>query len=174
MSSFGIGGTNAHVVLEEAPPQTCADNGRDWQLILLSAKSGPAPNAMAANLAAHLQANLELNLADVAFVLASGRWCFPTAGSSSGRTVDEAVQGLDRSDEGTGSFEHRPVTFMFSGQGAQYVDMGGELYRKESLFRRELDQCAEMLEPHLRLDLRRPVSRSQAPMRPIGNWHRLR
>src|SRR6185436_6756630 len=76
VSSFGIGGTNAHVVLEEAPPQEPSGPARPWQLLVLSARSSAALERQTANLAAYLRANPEANLADIAYTLQIGRRLF--------------------------------------------------------------------------------------------------
>jgi acyl transferase domain-containing protein len=74
VSSFGIGGTNAHVVLEEAPPRAASTAPvRAWQLLVLSGRSAAAVEAMSAELAQHLLAHPEQQLADVAYTLQSGR-----------------------------------------------------------------------------------------------------
>ena len=73
ISSFGIGGTNAHVILEEAPPQQPSGKDRQSQLLVLSAKTESALNAAAANLAEYLKSHADVNLADVAYTLQVGR-----------------------------------------------------------------------------------------------------
>src|SRR5690606_6015497 len=72
-SSFGIGGTNAHAVLEEAPPPAPAGPSRAWQLVPLSAQSAQALEELTAALAHHLLAHPEVALADVAHTLQAGR-----------------------------------------------------------------------------------------------------
>ena len=72
LSAFGIGGTNAHAVLEEAPPRSPSGPSRPWQLLVLSAKSEAALSQMASNLAAHLRTD-QAPLADVAYTLQVGR-----------------------------------------------------------------------------------------------------
>jgi amino acid adenylation domain-containing protein len=156
VSSFGIGGTNSHVVLEEAPPPLPAGAARDWQLLVLSARTGSALDRLAASLAAHLRRHPDLPLADVAHTLQTGRKRLSHRRVLTARTSEEAAavlaggQGLDRAEEAT----RRPVVFLFPGQGSQYAGMGRELYEREELFRREVDRCAEILAPHLGLDLR--------------------
>ncbi|OAD19106.1 polyketide synthase type I, partial [Candidatus Thiomargarita nelsonii] len=167
VSSFGIGGTNAHVVLEEAPEQLPVisyqqkkgDTCRPWQLLVLSAKTSPALETATTNLAEHLKQHPEINFADVAYTLNIGRKVFEHRRMLVCRTVDEATETLSTLDP-KGLFtqvqEHkaRPVVFMFSGQGSQYVNMALELYQLEPRFREQVDQCAEILKPHLNLDLR--------------------
>ncbi len=167
VSSFGIGGTNAHVVLEEAPraappavaPAAPAATAARWQVLPLSGQTPTALEAVATRLASHLEDHPELAAEDVAYTLQVGRRplrrrrivvCRDTADAVA------ALRGEDAERVGTGAAERhdRPVTFLFPGQGAQYPGMGAGLYRDEPVFREELDRCAEILRPHLGLDLR--------------------
>ena len=162
VSAFGFGGTNAHVVLEEAPDRPPSGPSRAWQLLVLSAKTGPALEAASANLRAHLTANPNLNLADVAFTLQVGRQVFPHRRMLVCRDLADAITALAPADAQRVFTQHveakpRPLVFMFPGQGAQYVNMGAELYRAEPIFKAAVDQCAEILKPHLGLDLRHTV-----------------
>ncbi len=159
VSSFGLGGTNAHVVLEEAPAPPPSGPSRPWQLLLLSAKTAPALDAATANFLAHAKANPGLNLADAAFTLQSGRQVFEQRRMLVCRDMDDAMSALGARDPKRvithrGEIEDPSVVFMFSGQGAQHVNMGAELYRAEGVFKEELDRCSEILLPGLGLDLR--------------------
>lgn len=160
VSSFGIGGTNAHVVLEEAPqPEPRQAEGSSPQLLLLSAKTISALDTATANLAAWLKRNPSVNLADVAYTLQAGRRAFlhrrfvvaqnPADGA-------EALQALDAKRVVTAqcSRDSAPLAFLFPGQGAQYINMGLELYQNEPGFRQQVDLCSELLKPHLGCDLR--------------------
>ncbi|RCJ21835.1 polyketide synthase [Nostoc minutum NIES-26] len=159
VSSFGIGGTNAHVILEQAPDVATSESSRPSQLLLLSAKTNSALETMTANLAEYLQQHPNLNLADVAYTLQVGRRthkhrrmlvCHRQAEAVVALQTLEPKQVLTHSQELT----ERPVTFLFPGQGSQYVNMAKELYQEEPTFQQEVDRCAELLEPHLGLDLR--------------------
>jgi acyl transferase domain-containing protein len=159
VSAFGMGGTNAHVILEEAPAQGPSGAARPWQLLPLSARSGSALEAATIRLAAHLRTHPELPLADAAYTLQVGRKHFEHRRAVVCRDLDDAMQALAASSPGqafTGLAEvgERPVAFLFSGQGAQHAGMGGELYRTEPAFRAAVDRCAELLRTHLGLDLR--------------------
>ena len=159
VSSFGIGGTNAHVVLEEAPePEPSASIG-SWQLLPLSARTSAALDAATVNLHAHLKEHPALDLSDAAHTLQVGRKKFNHRRVVVCRDVEDAVRALDTLDAkhvftSLQEPRERPVVFMFPGQGAQYVRMGLELYRAESVFREQIDICSEMLKPHLGFDLR--------------------
>src|SRR5439155_293578 len=109
------------------------------------------------NLATHLKAEGQSALADVAYTLQMGRkafehrWAVVCAEVPQAITALETGQGLS---EGVCEDKAPRLIFMFSGQGAQSVNMGRELYRHEPLFREQVDKCCEILRPHLGLDLR--------------------
>ena len=166
ISSFGIGGTNAHLVLEEAPVVEPASQSRPAQLLVLSAKTEAALATVTANLVKHLEQGPELNLADVAYTLQVGRKTFAHRRMLIGQAVTDvktALSSLDSTRVLTSREEatERPVAFMFTGQGAQYVEMGLELYQTEPLFREIVDGCCERLQPHLGFDLRDVLYPSQ-------------
>lgn len=166
VSSFGIGGTNAHVVVEHAPPRDRSGDSRPWQLITLSAKTPAALEKATKNLAEHLRQHPELNLADVAYTLHVGRQEFNYRRLLLCRQIDEAVAALEQVEPQRVWTEvvtrtDRPVAFMFPGQGAQYVNMGLELYQTEPTFRHWLDRGCELLIPHLGLDLRQVLYPSE-------------
>ena len=160
VNSFGIGGTNAHVVVEEAPPSESAAPSRPEQLVVLSARTPDALDNATLNLVEHLKAHPSVNLADAAYTLQVGRRAFDHRRILVSRDTHDAIVALEHLDSErvlTGRLERtaRPVTFMFSGQGTQYVNMGRGLYRCEPGFREQIDKCCELLEPHLGFDLRR-------------------
>ncbi|MBD2166646.1 SDR family NAD(P)-dependent oxidoreductase [Calothrix membranacea FACHB-236] len=162
VSSLGMGGTNAHVVLEEAPSvkkQGVGKQGRRFQLLVLSAKTESALETATDNLAQHLKQHPELNLADVAYTLQVGRKEFNHRRILVCEDIQDAINTLEnRTNQRV--FTHyqepsdRPITFMFSGQGSQYVNMGSELYQTESIFHEYIDSCCLILKPLLNLDLR--------------------
>jgi acyl transferase domain-containing protein/acyl carrier protein len=162
VSSFGIGGTNVHVVLEQPPPPGESGPGRDWQPLILSARSANALDRATDNLADWLRKHPNAALADVAFVHATGRKSFAHRRGLVIPTDDvgQAVQLLDghngqRVTSGVPEAHNRPVAFMFPGQGTQFPGMARGLYRTERSFRASVDYCAELLSPCLRVDLRR-------------------
>ncbi len=159
VSSFGIGGTNAHVVLEEAPPQEPSEPARPWHLLTLSAKTPSALEAATDRLAAHLRARPEQALADAAYTLQVGRRAFEHRRVLVARDREEAAAALEaRAPErvlGAAAPEGaRPVAFLFSGVGDHYPQMGRGLYESEPVFRETVDRCADLLLPHLGVDLR--------------------
>lgn len=157
VTSLGIGGTNAHVVLEEAPDAERSRRSRPWQLLVVSAKSQAALRTASVNLAKHLEQSPGLHLDDVSFTSQLGRRAFPYRRTVVCRTAEEAIEGLQAANSGQGDAPcegARPIVFLFSGQGAQHPNMGRELYETEPIFRESVDRCAEVLLPHLGLDLR--------------------
>jgi acyl transferase domain-containing protein/acetylornithine/succinyldiaminopimelate/putrescine aminotransferase len=160
VSSFGSGGTNAHVVLKQAPEVRDSGPARAEQLFVISARSQSALDQAGSNLAAHLGSNgSSLNLADVAFTLQAGRRHFPHRKAVVARSAAEAAEAVASADDKRASsrkceFPDAPVVFMFPGQGAQQVNMGRGLYESEPIFAKEVDECAEVLRPLIGLDLR--------------------
>lgn len=163
VSSFGLGGTNAHVVLEEAPTvdkcgsKGAGEQGRKYHLLILSAKTESALETATTNLVNYFQEHPDVNLADAAYTLQVGRRAFDYRRVVVCRDIDDAVNALQnpkRTLTSTRKTQERPVAFMFSGLGTHYVDMALELYQTEPTFRACVDQCCELLKPHLGLDLR--------------------
>ncbi|QTA91519.1 type I polyketide synthase [Desulfonema magnum] len=159
VSSFGIGGTNAHVVVEEAPLTGISGTFRPWSLLVLSAKTPSALDTATENLVRHLKAHPDLHLADVAYTLQVGRKAFSHRRMLVCQDTNDALAPLDTKDPKRvfTNFREpadRPVAFMFSGQGAQYENMGLELYRTEQTFRDQVDLCSELLRPYLGSDIR--------------------
>ena len=159
VSSFGFGGTNVHVVLEEAPHAAPSTPAHPWQLLPLSARSPAALEAATKALAGHLRQNPDLNLADVAFTLQVGRKPFEHRRAVVCRDLNDAIEALSSGDAArlpsSRLGEGRPVVaFLFPGQGTQHADMGHELYLTEPVFREQVDRSCEILKPYLGLDLR--------------------
>ena len=160
VSSFGIGGTNAHILLEEAPVLTQMPDTRRWKLLPLSARTDIALDAMVQNLAAHLRAKSEIGLADVAYTLQVGRKRFPHRRFLVSSSLDDATKILEVGDPERILSAHletpeTQIAFMFPGQGAQHINMGRDIYDQESVFRREVDRCADLLLPLLGEDIRK-------------------
>lgn len=156
VSSFGIGGTNAHVVLEEAPTPPAQVCARRLQLLTLSARSNAALTSASANLARYLGDRPDANLAEVAYTLHVGRAGFSHRCSVVASTSGEAMEALDRVESGVVCDPTLPpsVVFLFPGQGSQHVRMASALYEQEPVFRQVASECAEAFRPLIGLDLR--------------------
>lgn len=158
ISSFGIGGTNAHIILEEAPPPVASGPSRPWQLLALSAKTDSALESATTNLAEHLKLNPDLNLADAAYTLLTGRKVFKHRRIVISKDLTHAITALQSHDSRHVLTAHEPkrrlVAFMFPGQGSQRLNMAHEIYTHERTFRDIVDRCSQLLEPELGLDLR--------------------
>lgn len=151
VSSLGVGGTNAHVVLEEAPPQSSSAQSTAPHTLLLSAKSEAAVLAQVANLSEFLRENPAVSMNDVAFTLREGRVEFEYRTCVAASRPDEAVRMLTKSPEIVRANSVSGVVFLFPGQGAQYPNMSRSLYERDAEYRNELDQCFKILK-----DLGRP------------------
>jgi acyl transferase domain-containing protein/thioesterase domain-containing protein len=169
VSSFGMGGTNAHVVVEEWRGETERETNADrsHHLLLLSAKTPTALETATTNLVNYLSQHPDLALQDVAYTLARGRKAFKhrraVVVGGEGAIAQRLGTGIadsfttlaaQRSRTNTGDPKARSVVFMCSGQGSQYVSMGHDLYQIEAVFRDCVDDCCEVLQPILGLDLR--------------------
>jgi amino acid adenylation domain-containing protein len=160
VSAFGVGGTNAHVVLEEAPAAPVSAGTRRHHLVVLSAKTEPALAASGRRLAAHLEEQPGLEPGDVARTLQTGRRAFEhrRAGVASDAASLRALLAGERSlASGTAPGPAPRVTFLFPGQGSQSPGMGAALHATEPVFRAAFDRCAEILRPLLGADLREAV-----------------
>ncbi len=155
VNALGIGGTNAHVILEEAPRREASGPSRPWQLLPLSAKTASALELTSRNIAGYLREHPEVPLADIAHTLRLGRRTFKHRRMIVCRDAADALAQLDG---GGASSQHetrnRAVTFLFPGQGTQHVGMAKELYETEEVFRAALDRCAELARPLLNEDIR--------------------
>jgi amino acid adenylation domain-containing protein len=155
VSAFGVGGTNAHVIVEEAPavaPSEAAKPARDPQLIVWSARTPTALAGIATSLGRHFAANPGSNLADAAYTLQVGRTAHKLRRAVVIGSAGEAdwQQLVAKSPvENDKPFENPRVVFCFPGQGVQAVGMGRRLYETEPVFRQAFDACDATLLPLL-------------------------
>lgn len=158
VSAFGMGGTNAHVILEEAPAREPSEPPRRrWQLLPLSARSDAALRTATEHLAEHLETHPGISLADVAYTLDVGRRVHGRRRAVVAEGVEDAVRVLretprERTATNRASGQ-RSVAFLFPGQGAQHPNMTRELYETEPVYRDELDRIVESLQEPLGFDL---------------------
>ena len=159
ISSFGLGGTNFHAILEEPPEPEGSAPARAAELLLLSAKTPAALARSAENLVRFLVSSPTLNFSDVAFSLATGRQSLPVRQFVACQDLSGAVSKLERiavasNSPSLGTRHVSNTIFMFTGQGSQYPRMTIGLYNQDPVFRRAFDDCCEGLQSHLGLDLR--------------------
>lgn len=152
VSAFGIGGTNAHLILEQAPVRKTetADDGT-WCLLPVSAKSAVALETQCKQIATFLN-NTSEPLEDIAFTLTQGREHFAFRQAVVCRQAREAITQL-----GQVNLQEVPqaksVFFMFPGQGSQYPGMLAELYQELPQYRDVVDTCLTWLPEDLRYSL---------------------
>ncbi|WP_413206145.1 SDR family NAD(P)-dependent oxidoreductase [Rhodospirillum sp. A1_3_36] len=158
VNSLGIGGTNAHVILEEAPAvaPVVAEFERPRHILTLSARNETALAQLVGRYAAYLRDHPDAPAADVCFTANTGRKAFDHRLGVTGATAEELATALESALTGTDSARgqstavgNERVAFLFTGQGAQYAGMGRELYETQPVFRETLDRCADILAPLL-------------------------
>nr|UPI48941.1 type I polyketide synthase [Micromonospora sp.] len=150
VSSFGISGTNAHIILEQAPATDAPEpeTPRHPLPVLLSAKTEAALYEQAAQLRDLLATELSADLADIAHTLATERSHFEHRASVVATTTEDLVQQLQALEPVVAN--PGKVAFLYSGQGAQHAGMGRELYETFPVFAEALDAACEHLDPHLK------------------------
>ncbi|MCT4554969.1 MAG: SDR family NAD(P)-dependent oxidoreductase [Pelagimonas sp.] len=159
VNSLGVGGTNAHVLLEEAPERGLSGKS-DWpfQILTLSARSKQALADSAANLAGHLRAHPEQDLADVSYTLKEGRHGFERRMIVVADSHEEAAQllegGSTRRLHSHSALDRPELVFMFPGGGAQYAGMARDLYETEPVFAEWMDRGLAHLATLTDVDMR--------------------
>ncbi len=162
VASFGIGGTNAYTILEEAPAQKPTSPGKGKQLFILSAKTDTALKAASEIWADWLARNRDVNLADVCHTLQVGRKGMRNRqailSGSSGEVID-ILRGVypERILSGRAAKQDRPVVFMFPGLGSEHVNMAREIYQNETVFRETFNRCCDQVIAESGFDLREVV-----------------
>jgi acyl transferase domain-containing protein len=160
VSALGVGGTNAHVIVEQPPVPVPVGQPRPHQLLTLSARTPTALDSVAERLAAHLAEHPDLDLADVTWTLRMGRPDHRFRRSVVASDTASAVSALRAATATADVTASAPdVVFLFPGQGSQHVGMAAELHEYESVFREAFDECAALAAPVLGLDLREVLYR---------------
>lgn len=152
VSSFGVGGTNVHVILagnENLPVETSAS--RPAQLLCWSAKSVKSLDAYGEKLASYLNKTGDVDLADVAYTLHTSRDDFNHRRFVVASDAKDFIQSASITQY-TKSLKEKPkdIVFMFPGQGDQYLNMGKSLYDTEKIFKQAMDECAAILKKELK------------------------
>ena len=160
ISSFGVGGTNVHVVIEEhQQKEVVGDKGRPLQILAWSAKSKKSLKEYQHKLGAFIEKSPNISLADMAYSLSITRDWFSERSfliTSSPSEASHALLAQNNSVIKTGTLQTAPneLAFLFPGQGSQYLQMGKALYDNEPVFKNAVDTCASILESDLKLDIR--------------------
>jgi phthiocerol/phenolphthiocerol synthesis type-I polyketide synthase E len=157
VSAFGIGGTNVHVVLEEASAPAPSSGTDGWSVLPLSARSEAALAQQRRELSEHLRGQPGASLVDVAHTLQQGRQAFAwrsavvaDAAEGAADLLAAAVPAVKAMKAGSAP----EVVFLFPGGGTQHAAMGAALYRRSACFRQHLDQCLSLLERNEGVELR--------------------
>jgi amino acid adenylation domain-containing protein len=158
VSSFGVGGTNVHVIVEEHDHSEGVnqDNGRLKNLFSWSATSEESLHAYGLALNTLIKAQPDLNLADAAYTLQTTRADFSYRNFTVAGTAQELLTALTDSIVPAAKLTRLPgeTVFLFPGQGAQYLNMGAELYTNERVYKNAVDECAVILNTYLDKDIR--------------------
>ncbi|MFJ2113976.1 type I polyketide synthase, partial [Streptomyces sp. NPDC087850] len=163
VSAFGVSGTNAHVIIEQAPEFEESEPEADVPAVLsgplswvLSAKTEPALRAQAGQLRDHLRTRTELTPVELASALATGRTAFSRRAAVIGRDRDDLLKGLAALADGTAAAQLvtgvvgvGKTAFLFTGQGAQRLSMGQELYETYPVYTEAFDAVRAELDAHL-------------------------
>ena len=158
VSSFGFGGTNVHIVLEEAPLiNPPAETKRPYQVLLLSAKTKKSLDQLTSDYVGFMKEGSP-DIADSAYTLMTGRKNHGHRRFVLGKDSASVAENLNTLSPNISNYaycdvKNRDVCFMFPGQGAQYVGMGKNLYETEPLFRRTVDECAGIINAWLKRDI---------------------
>lgn len=140
INSFGVGGTNAHMVLEEAPPIRKSSKAEEKNLLVFSAKTENALKQNIKETIQYINVHRELNFSDVSWTLMTGRKSFSYRKSividenfDQDIDVDEFLEDI-LEEECKASSEKKKIYFMFSGQGSQYQGIGRDLYNETDTY----------------------------------------
>lgn len=154
ISSLGMGGTNAHVIVEEPPVTKDSDNTKKVRIIPLSGKTVYSLEENRKNLSSFLKAHADEKLADVAYTLSLGRKDFLYRDAIACNSIQDAIEQLDEREGYVECMTNRQNTvFMFPGQGTQYPGMMYDLYKKYPVFQENLKECRKYILEFMETDI---------------------
>lgn len=148
VSSFGIGGTNAHVILEEAPPKRNKAEHKEKKGLIFSAKNKTSLLKSINGFYEFIKKEDTINLSDVEYTLQVGRADFDYRIAVPFQDRENLLDKLsDKTniDSSINKIEKKPIVFLFSGIGTQYIDMGKELYSNQPIFKEKMDEGLSIL-----------------------------
>ncbi len=166
ISSFGMSGTNAHLILEEAPSKIKSEArpDRSFHILTLSAQTKKALKELATRYQHYLKVYPESKLADICYTANIGRAHFNHRLAVIASDELELAEKLNNFTSGqeevrlyqgqlSSSYTAPKIAFLFTGQGSQYINMGRQLYETQPVFRQALDKCDEILRSYLQVPL---------------------
>ena len=156
INSFGVGGTNACVILEEPPPFEDVLPQHDHDLLFISAHHKDSFKKYCENILLFLENQPETNLNGLAHTSRTGRRSMKYRGAIAFRDRNDLLTklGAGLAPVNSKTAGDKGLVWMFSGQGNQFVNMGRELYAENQVFRETVDYCATLLQPIIGLDIR--------------------
>ncbi|AHF14150.1 beta-ketoacyl synthase [Niabella soli DSM 19437] len=167
ISSFGVGGSNAHIIVEEynSPAEkkhSEPDQVVTPQIIAWSAKTEKSLRDYSEKLREYIDANPGAALADIAYTLQHTRQELGIRNALVAKNLDDLRDQLTDATKLSSSVnvvkeKGANIVFMFPGQGSQYINMGKELYRTEHVYRAAIDECAGILLNEMKEDIRRII-----------------
>lgn len=149
VSAFGIGGTNAHIILEEAPEFTVNEEEQNTNCILLSAKSKKSLDEMKNQLKGYIDSSDNISIQDIAYTLNRRDSDYKFRKFYLGDTSDKTGEFLEKDNNRVSEYiakVNNKLVFVFPGMGSEYMGMMRDLYLKQDVFKENVDKCAEILE----------------------------